>query len=179
MRIVVSGTHASGKSTLIADFARQFAGFEVFPDPFELLDEAFDDPDADLFLAQLWLAADRLVELPAGARMIAERGPLDFVAYLDALEALGRPTAPAAVRRRGLVAAVEAMRHVDLLVVLPLSTHDHIEVPEDEDPELRTTMDAALLDLADAPLVAAGSRALELTGPPEERLALLVAAVLG
>ncbi|WP_341250079.1 AAA family ATPase [Euzebya pacifica] len=179
MRIVVSGTHASGKSTLIADFARRSAGFEVFPDPFELLDEAFDDPDVDVFLDQLWLAADRLVELPAGARVIAERGPLDFVAYLDALEALGRPAAPAAVRRRGLATAVEAMRHVDLFVVLPLSTHDHIEVPEDEDPELRAAMDAALLDLVDDPVVAAGTRVLEVSGPPEERLAQLVAAAAG
>ena len=179
MRIVVSGTHASGKSTLIADFARRCAGFEVFPDPFELLDEAFDGPDVDVFLAQLSLAADRLVGVPAGARVIAERGPLDFVAYLDALEALGRGGAPAAVRRRGLQTAVEAMRHVDLLVVLPLSTHDHIEVPEDEDPELRTAMDAALLDLVDDPVVVAGTRVLELSGPPEERLAQLTEAASG
>lgn len=179
MRIVVSGTHASGKSTLIADFARQFAGFEVLPDPFELLDEAFDDPDVAVFLAQLWLAADRLVEVRVGARVIAERGPLDFVAYLDALEALGRPAAPEAVRRRGLATAVEAMRHVDLLVVLPLSTTDHVGVSEEEDPELRTAMDAALLDLVDDPVVAAGTRVLELSGPPEERLAQLVAAAAG
>ena len=179
MRIVVSGTHASGKSTLIADFARQFAGFEVLPDPFELLDEAFDDPDVAVFLAQLWLAADRLVEVRVGARVIAERGPLDFVAYLDALEALGRPAAPAAVRRRGLQTAVEAMRHVDLLVVLPLSAHDHIEVPEDEDPELRTAMDAALLDLVDDPVVVAETRVLEVSGTPEKRLTQLVAAAAG
>ena len=36
MRIVISGTHASGKSTLIADFASRRPEFEVFPDPYEL-----------------------------------------------------------------------------------------------------------------------------------------------
>lgn len=179
MRIVVSGTHASGKSTLVADFARRTAGFEVFPDPFELLDEAPGDPDVDVFLAQLWLAADRLVEVPAGARVIAERGPLDFVAYLDALEALGRPAAPEAERERGVGAAVDAMQHVDLLVVLPLSTHCRIEVSEDEDLELRTAMDEALLDLVDDPVVTAGARVLEISGRPEDRLAQLLVATTG
>lgn len=177
MRIVVSGTHASGKSTLIADLARRSAGFEVLPDPYELLDEAPGAPDADLFLAQLWLAADRLAELPVGARVIAERGPLDFLAYLDALDALGRPTAPDALRRRAGAVAVEATRHVDLLVVLPLSTHSPIEVADEEDPELRTAMDAALLDLVDDPAVTAGSQVLEVSGRPEERLSQLSAAL--
>ena len=103
----------------------------------------------------------------------------DFVAYLDALEALGRPAAPEAVRRRGLATAVEAMRHVDLLVVLPLSTTDHVGVSEEEDPELRTAMDAALLDLVDDPVVVAETRVLEVSGTPEKRLTQLVAAAAG
>ena len=40
MRIVVSGTHASGKSTLISDFALRHPEFVVLPDPFEALDDA-------------------------------------------------------------------------------------------------------------------------------------------
>ncbi|MFC4138171.1 MULTISPECIES: hypothetical protein [unclassified Microbacterium] len=38
MRIVVSGTHASGKSTLIDAFAAEHPEYRVLPDPFE-------DPD--------------------------------------------------------------------------------------------------------------------------------------
>ena len=39
MRIVVSGTHASGKSTLIADFLGLYPGVDHLPDPFEVLGE--------------------------------------------------------------------------------------------------------------------------------------------
>ena len=80
-------------------------------------------------------------------------------------------------RRRAGAVAVEATRHVDLLVVLPLSTHSPIEVADEEDPELRTAMDAALLDLVDDPAVTAGSQVLEVSGRPEERLSQLSAAL--
>ena len=88
MRIVVSGTHASGKSTLIADFAAAHPGYRMLPDPFELLDEAAE-ADAAAFVAQLRLSAARLTRLAPGDDVIAERGPLDFLAYLDALDVLG------------------------------------------------------------------------------------------
>ena len=89
MRIVVSGTHASGKSTLIADFARRHPEYAVFADPFELIDESDDRPAAAMFAMQLRLAADRLIEADSGEKIIAERGPLDFLAYLLALDELG------------------------------------------------------------------------------------------
>jgi hypothetical protein len=43
------GTHASGKSTLIADFARRHPEYAVFADPFELIDESDDRPAAAMF----------------------------------------------------------------------------------------------------------------------------------
>lgn len=126
MRIVVSGTHASGKSTLIADFAAAHPGYRVLPDPFELLDEAAG-ADAAGFVAQLRVSAGRLTRLERGDSVIAERGPLDFLAYLDALGAADLVRAAAETTR-------VAMAHVDLLVVLPLSAADGIRVPADEDP---------------------------------------------
>lgn len=84
VRIVVSGTHASGKSTLISDFASRHPEFTVLPDPFELVDED-DAVGAALFAAQLRIAADRLTDEPGRTHVIAERGPLDFLAYLLAL----------------------------------------------------------------------------------------------
>ena len=38
VRIVVSGTHASGKSTLVSDLAMAL-GYAQLPDPFELVDD--------------------------------------------------------------------------------------------------------------------------------------------
>lgn len=168
MRIVVSGTHASGKSTLIADVLAARPGFDILPDPYELLDEDTARPDAAGFVTQLGASARRLLGLTPAADVIAERGPLDFLAYLDALEALGRPTAPDVVYERCLDLTFATMAHVDLLVVLPLESGS-VPVDEDEDPALREAMDAALQDLlADTGLIA-GADVVELTGPPDQR----------
>ncbi|UAJ78278.1 ATP-binding protein [Leifsonia sp. ZF2019] len=177
MRIVVSGTHASGKSTLLSDFALRHPGFTVLPDPFDLLDETWDAPRATMFASQLRLAADRLDSGENPGDMIAERGPLDFLAYLVALgETTGSPASPALLERSAEITAA-ALEHVDLLVVLPLTTADPIEVGE-EDPELRAAMNDALLELVDDPdLVGTHLRVAELVGSPEERLARLEALV--
>lgn len=177
MRIVVSGTHGSGKSTLISDFAGRHSDFTVLPDPYELIDDAFDEPDAGTYLAQLELAAERLVELPADVDAIAERGPLDFLAYLDALNTLSRPTRSGNLFRRGLTRVAEAAGYIDLLVVLPLSAGSGIEVPAEEDRELRAAMDAALLELIDDLDLVANAEVVEISGSPAERLEQLDAAV--
>ena len=67
--------------------------------------------------------------------------------------------------------------HVDLLVVLPVDATAGIHVPDDEDPELREAMDAALLDLVDEGDLVGGARVLELTGSEQERLARVSAAI--
>ncbi len=170
---MVSGTHASGKSTLIADFARLHPGYEVLPDPYEeMAFDAFDELDAGLFATQLEIAAARLEEQPAGADVIAERGPMDFAAYLEALVGLGRRGRSSTMLRTGLARSDAILAHVDLWVVLPLSAADRIHVSEDEDPELREAMNDALLEQADAASLT-GAAVLELTGSPEERLARL------
>lgn len=151
MRVVVSGTHASGKSTLISDFATRHPEFTVLPDPFELLDESSDSPSVAMFAAQLRRAADRLTEEHNGAAFIAERGPLDFLAYLHAMETLSGAALDEDALERATALTVHAMRAVDVLIVLPLSARDPIPVGEKENPELREAMDAALLDLIDSP----------------------------
>lgn len=171
MRIVVSGTHASGKSTLIGDLSAAHPAFDVLHDPYELIDAASDQPDAGTFLAQLGISARRLLELRPGARVIAERGPLDFLAYLEALEGLGRPTRAGGYRARAVQTTAEAMAHVDLLVLLPLTASDRIRVPEDEDPELREAMNEALLELADDPDLVGDAEVIEVFGDPANRVA--------
>ena len=176
MRIVVSGSHASGKSSLIADFAALHPEFEVLGDPFELIDDAGEEPDAGTFFAQLRYAAARLRTLPSGADVVAERGPLDFLAYLDALDALGRPGRSSGLQERGAAIVAETAPSIDLLVLLPLSGSG-IDVPDDEDPALRDEMDAALLELADDPDLVGGARVIELVGDPAQRLDQLLQAL--
>ncbi|MFE6996528.1 AAA family ATPase [Microbacterium sp. NPDC057659] len=173
MRIVVSGTHASGKSTLIEAFAARHPEYRVLPDPFEeLLDVALGERDATLFEEQLEIAARRLVALPAGAAVIAERGPIDFLAYLDALDRLGRPGRPHGSWDAGMQWAAAAAAHIDLLVVLPLGADPAIRAGDDEDLELREETDQALLELAEDPDLT-GAQVIELGGSPDARLAEL------
>ncbi|WP_392542059.1 AAA family ATPase [Oryzobacter telluris] len=178
MRIVVSGTHAVGKSTLVSDFALAHPTYVVLPDPFELVDEE-DAASAWSFVAQLHVAAERLTEWGPGSDVVAERGPLDLLAYLRALDDLGRGSVAPGLLATLEAGSAEAMGHVDLLVVLPLDPAAGIWVPDDEDPELREAMDAALLDLVEDPDLVGAARVLELTGPPEARLARLTRAVDG
>lgn len=174
MRIVVSGTHASGKSTLVSDFALAHPEFAVLPDPFELIDEAWDAPSAAMIAAQLRVSADRLLDREHGERFIAERGPIDFLAYLLALaEVTGRAADDELIDRASSMTA-DVLGEVDLLVVLPLSAGDPIEVGPEEDLELRETMDLMLLELLDDPdLVGDRLRVAEITGDPGSRLAAL------
>lgn len=171
MIVVVSGTHASGKTSLIDDFAAAHPEFEVLPDPYELLDGA--DAGGGSFFAQLQVTAARLLE--AEGDVIAERGPLDFLAYLDALDVLGRPERAPEAFRRGVELCREAMAGVDVLVVLPLNAADRIDVPDDEDPELRDAMNDSLLDLMDDEDLTGGAHILELSGTRPDRLAQLQA----
>jgi hypothetical protein len=173
VRIVVCGTHATGKSTLVSDFALAHPGYEVLPDPFELVDEV-DPGSAESFHEQLVVASERLRALPATADVIAERGPLDFLAYLAALTSSGRVSGGLEASESLRAATASAMAHVDLLVVLPLDGTRGVWVPDEEDPRLRAAMDAHLLDLCDdEELVGDVGRVVELSGPPEDRLATL------
>lgn len=178
MRIVVSGTHASGKSTLVSDLATAL-GYAQLPDPYELVDDDVEDPaGATSFVRQLLVAAERLVGLAHGADVVAERGPVDLLAYLEALAELGRPSVGPDLMTRLRATTAQAMAHVDLLVVVPLDARDGITVPDEEDPDLREAMDARLLDLCDdADLVGPAVRVVEVAGAPEARLDQVLAAV--
>ena len=179
MRIVVSGTHATGKSTLVSDVALTLRGYTQLPDPFELV-EGDEPAGATSFVRQLAVAAERLVELSPGSDVVAERGPVDFLANHEALADLRRGSAGPDLMARLRATTAEAMAHVDLLVVLPLDARDGIRVPDDEDPELREAMDEHLLGLCeDVELVGAVGRVVEVGGTQQHRLDRVLAAAAG
>jgi len=117
MRVAVSGTHGVGKSTLIDEFLRRHPEFVHEPEPYtvmvEDLGEEFSaEPSIDDFLRQLEFNIDRLKQHGPGANVIYERCPVDFLAYVHALDRKGA---------EALVETVsEAMQHLDLALYLPL-----------------------------------------------------------
>lgn len=181
LRVVITGTHGSGKSTLITDFATLHPEWTILPDPYELLDDAADASGASAFFLQLCLASERLLE-PSDIPVLAERGPLDFLAYLYALDALGRDGASAGLLSEVELLTAQAMADVDLLVLLPLNEVDAIAIGAEEDLELRGAMDRSLLELADDSELVGTSRVIEVTGSRQQRLSRMeceIAKVVG
>src|SRR5688572_12326234 len=122
VRIAVSGSHGVGKSTLVADLARALPGYMVMVEPFvSLVEEGHsfaDPPTVEDFEAQLERSIEMLGD--AGADVLFERCPVDFLAYIAAHEDGGTfdlrawlPRVRAAVSTLDLVAyaPLEAGRH--------------------------------------------------------------------
>lgn len=176
VRIVVSGTHATGKSTLAADLCAALGGHALLEDPWELLDSDVPPSSAESFVGQLHLAAERLLALAPGDDVVVERGPLDLLAYLVALRELGRPAPSAAALEPLRELTSRATAAIDLLVVLPLDGVRGLHVPAEEDLELRTTADTCLLDLLDdGDVVPAHVPVVEVAGSPHERVTAVLA----
>lgn len=139
MRIAVSGTHCTGKSTLIEEFLQAHPDFVHEPEPYTVLSEDFGEefsaePCVEDLYRQLEFNIQRLREHAREERVIYERCPIDFLAYINVLDA------QAAQSSLGLVA--EAIQNLDLIVYLPLN--QEIDVPEDEYPKLREAVDLRL-----------------------------------
>jgi hypothetical protein len=136
MRIAVSGTHGVGKSTLIDEFLRRHPEFAHEPEPYtvmvEDLGEEFSaEPCVEDFLRQLEFNIERLSQHAASENVIYERCPVDFLAYILALDPQ---------RAEALVSQVsEAMQQLDLIVYLSLDT-----TGEDEFPKLQRAVDRRL-----------------------------------
>ena len=146
MRVAVSGTHCSGKSTLIDEFLFAHSEYAYEPEPFEALNDLYGEgfgaePSAEDFFRQLEYNIERLHQYRLGDRVIFERSPADFVAYLLALNDLDRDTADPALTKQSITAAGNAVALLDLIVYVPASD---VPAPESEDPKLRRAVDARL-----------------------------------
>lgn len=182
MRIAVSGSHCSGKTTLIDEFLRAHPDFAHEPEPYTTLVEDYgeefsSEPCADDFYRHLEFNIDRLRHYPPGERVIYERSPVDFLAYILALKDLNRDDVNAGLVDAALGIVLDGMRDLDLIVLLPLDDADGIEMPDSEDPELRTAVDMRLTSIfGDEEFGVVGSggvKVVEARGSTAERLRML------
>jgi len=177
MRIAISGTHCCGKSTLIDEFLTTHSEFHHEPEAYEALGDRGETFSAE---RQLEYCVNRLNQFGPGEHVIVERCPADYIAYLLALEELGRDPIARQLKETSIKVARRGMQNLDIVVFLRPNDRRY-EIPDDEDPVLRTTVDnymeAILLD-NDLNLVN-GNRplVLEATGSTAERVEALNAAV--
>ena len=139
MRIAVSGSHASGKSTLIDAFLARHPEFAHEPEPYVQMDalgEVFgEEPTEDDFRRQLDFCLATLAKYSPNDNVIFDRSPIDFLAYIVAIR--GQPPDDF----DDLVDKVAAaLPNLDLIAFLPLDgtidAGEEAELREDVDEEL-------------------------------------------
>jgi predicted ATPase len=126
MRIGVSGTHGTGKTTLVEEICGQLPGHVAAAEPYFLLEEegyefAFPPLQAD-YQAQLARSVQLLRS--SGPDVVFDRTPADFLAYLAVYGA--DPAAHPGVDPAALRAATTRL---DLLIVLPVTAETERLLP--------------------------------------------------
>ena len=174
MRIAVTGTHGSGKTTLIEDFAAAYPAYEREEEPYWGLAQqgvVFADgaslPDLETQLS----ASAELILAQTGTSVVFDRCPLDFIAYLEVVgEGEGIDWAPSGKQLRRIE---QALASLDLLIFVPLVKPDEIAVSI-ELPRLRARVDSRLKSIlrddALGLVEGAGLRVVEIGGSRSERV---------
>jgi hypothetical protein len=176
MRVGISGTHGTGKTTLAQALCARLPGHEAADEPYYLLEEQGYEfgfpPSLEDYRALLACSVRTLTSLTVLPGVVFDRTPLDYLAYMAATGA--EPTTEA-----GAAPLRPAFASLDLLVITPITPETEQILPAAEMPGLRLEMNDALLDLVyDDPLNAwRDIPVLELGGPLDGRLHAVLAAL--
>ena len=150
MRVGISGTHGTGKTTLAQALCARLPGHVVADEPYYLLQEQGYEfgfpPSLEDYRALLACSVRSLTARRPVPGVVFDRTPLDYLAYLAAAGA--DPVAQA-----GAAALRPAFASLDLLVITPITPETERVLPAAEMPGLRLEMNDALLELVyDDPL---------------------------
>jgi hypothetical protein len=182
MRIAVTGTHGSGKTTLIEDFVEAHPDYEPEEEPYWGLAQRgipfSDGPSLPDLEEQLAASAELILARAEDPQVIFDRSPIDFIAYLEVIgERAGIDWSPSGRLLRRIERALGAL---DLVVFVPLTIPDEIGV-RIEFPRLRASVDHRLKALVRDDSLgffeAASLPVLEATGTRPERLSRLSQAI--
>lgn len=163
MRVAFSGSHRTGKTSLIEAVAASLPGYRVVDEPYALLEddgyEFSDPPTVEDFERQLAQSVESIADAPANA--LLDRCPLDFVAYLQAIDDDATPE---------LDELRDSLALLDLVVIVPIEEPDRIAVPAHEDRRLRRRMDERLRALVLDDSHALDLTTVEVTGSIDDRV---------
>jgi predicted ATPase len=143
LRLAISGSHATGKSTLAAELRTALAGYTFVEEAyFHLLEEGHEfraKPTTDDIASQLRRSID-LIGSTSDPNVVFERCPVDYLAYLAALRA------DTDTLRYWFQESREALATLDALIFVPVERPDRIAVGSDDQPKLRNAVDRQLRD---------------------------------
>jgi hypothetical protein len=174
MRIGISGTHGTGKTTLAEALCARLPDHVVAGEPYHLLeDEGYDfafPPSREDYRAMLTRSLRSLAVPPLLPSVVFDRTPLDYLAYLAA-------TGAGPSGEVGAAALRPVFASLDLLVVTMITPETERVLPPADMPRLRAQVNDALLELARGdPLDVWGDiPLLELSGSLDGRLDTVLA----
>jgi AAA domain-containing protein len=167
MRIAISGTHCSGKSTLVEALSEELPQYTTVEEPYQLLTEEGyefgESPSIEDFELQLERSIETLVE--SGKNVIFDRCPADILGYL-----LSHTDAEVFDLDAWLPRVQTAVRKLDLIVFLPVEDPDRIVLPLSQDAEYRQLVDEKLQEIILEDPFDFDVDVLEVTGSPQMRV---------
>ncbi|MDY7093213.1 MAG: AAA family ATPase [Acidobacteriota bacterium] len=177
MRIALSGTHRTGKSTLLEELARLLPDYALVEEPYHLLAEegyVFSQPPSlEDFEAQLERSLEELER--EEEKVLFDRCPLDFLAYLAVHEDANHFSLD-----RWLPQVRDAIENLDLVVLVPIEVPDRIAlVSADDDGPDREAVDGELREMLLDDSFELETEVLEVTGTVEERARAVLGAIHG
>jgi predicted ATPase len=171
MRIAVSGTHGTGKTTLVEALAPRLHGHDVVDEPYRQLEDEGEEfaerPSAEDFERQLDRAIHSLEH--SAADSLFDRCPADLLAYLESVDDAG------AIDVDGWIDRVRpVMPRLDLIVFVGIEHPDRIDRTDVRFRRLRRQVDEALRDIVLDDRWSFGVPAIEVTGSTADRVAQIL-----
>jgi len=174
MRIAISGTHFSGKSTLVEALFEALPHYITIDEPYQLLQEEGYEfaelPSIEDFELQLERSIESLDE--KAPNIIFDRCPADILGYL-----LSHTDVEAFDLEEWLPRVQTAIRKLDLLIFLPIEEPDRIVLPSSEDAAYRQRVDEKLKEIILEKLFDLEVDVLEVTGSPKARVERVLARI--
>lgn len=167
MKIAVSGTHCTGKTTVVEGLRRALPTYEVVDEPYHFLEDEGHEFAEMPSLADFELQLDRSIESIVGVEKdsIFDRCPADLLGYL----LMHRDSLNFHVEH-WLPAVRDAMRLIDLIVFVPIEEPDRLLVSQLDKPGLRRRVDEELREILLEDRWGFEVDVLEVTGTPGERV---------
>jgi predicted ATPase len=167
MRIAISGTHFSGKSTLVEALSEALPQYTTVEEPYHRLQEEGYEfaelPSLEDFELQLERSIENLDE--SDPNVIFDRCPADLLGYL-----LSHTDAEAFELEKWLPRVRTAVRKLDLVVFIPIEEPDRIVLPLSQDAAYRRRVDEKLKEILLDNSFDLEVDVLEITGSPQTRV---------
>ncbi len=168
MRIAISGTHRSGKSTLLAELAAALPKYKTLDEPYQLMEEdgyeLCHPPSLKDFEALLERSIESLSS--SGANVLFDRCPADLLGYISVHEDVDGFDFD-----DWLPWVRAALETLDFIVFVPIEAPDRITFSaSDDDGESRSVVDEKLRQILLLDSFRLGVEALEVEGELENRV---------